>query len=899
MTFQFPDYISSPKFNDEVFDATGQVVSHWQTFGAHMAQLGPDGVKQIETDIRRILRENGVTYNVYDSLSNTAHAQQRLWALDAVPLIIPADDWQTIEAGVIQRAELLNLVLADLYGPQKLIKERLLPLDLLHLDPGFLRPCHDVTLPGSHQLIFYAADLARGPDNRMWVVGDRTQAPSGSGYALENRTIMSQVQSALFKKDAFQHSPDQVQTASSQGSRISRLAGYFRDMQSTLARLSPRYASSSHNNTQRVVVMTPGPHSETYFEHAYLASYLGYTLVQGDDLSVYNGAVNLKALGGLQPVDTILRRVDDTFCDPLELRSDSQLGVTGLLESVRRRQVSVVNPLGSGLLENLGIMPFLPGIAKQWLNEELILPMAATWWCGQPEELTYVLEHLDELIIKPVSGRFREPAILAERLSSKKRAELIARIRACPHRYVGQQRVGYSTAPTLINGEIKPRHTVLRTFVLARENDYTVMPGGLTRSAKAEDELSISTSDGGISKDTWVLTDEPQRHVSLWQLQAGHAVEAFHSSANLPSRAAENLFWVGRYTERVESSTRLLRTILDFFVGDSNLNNDSEYAALRQLLSTLTQVTMTYPGFIGEEEDEGEEALQTVLEDPLSEILAVTLDPEKIGGLHADLRAMINAANVVRDLWSLDTWRVLQELEESWSVLSKKFMGKKTDAQSTLPAKTNSEVGRQVGQELNRLITRLMALVGLHGDSMTHNAGWAMLDTGRRLERALRTASLIRSILVVENEPFVENLLLEAALKTTDNVITYRRRYRSHLQLQTVLDLLLLDDLSPRSLLWQLNELQRHLEQLPRSKLPYRLSDEEQILILAKTQLQLCNTQQLIQTDDESVIRGSLDALMADLTFNLSELSNVLTHSYFTHTQVRQQFGTAQVALLG
>ena len=848
------DYGTHSSAYDETRAHAAQLAPHWQDFDDHMARLGAVGVERLQLEVQRLLQENGVTYTVHGA----PDGHQRPWALDIVPLIFSAEEWRTIEAGVLQRAELLNIILTDLYGAQTLLKEGLLPLEVAYSDPAFLRPCHGFKLAGNHQLILYATDLARGPDRRMWVVGDRTQAPSGSGYALENRTIMSQAQRPLFREGAFR------------GGKVSRLSSYFRDLQTTLARLAPRLADAP-----RVVVMTPGPHNETYFEHAYLASYLGYTLVQGSDLSVHNGGVSLKTLSGLQPVDTIYRRVDDTFCDPLELRPESQLGVTGLVEAARRGQVAVVNPLGSGLLENPGIIPFLSGIARSRLGEELILPMAATWWCGQPRECSYVLENLGELIIKPISGPQRQAAIVGERLSAAERQQLAAQIRSQPYRYVGQQPVGYSTAPTFVSGKMAPRSTILRTFALAREHDYTVMPGGLTRSATVADDLAVSSSQGGISKDTWVLTRESQQHVSLWLRQPDQIVEAYHSAESLPSRAAENLFWVGRYLERADGSTRLLRTILDCFSTATNLDDRNESLALRQLLIGLTQVTNTYPGFVGEES----EARRA---HPTAELLSFILEPDRQGGLYADLCAMDAAAYAVRNLWSLDAWRVLQEIEAPWAQMAHQL-----DAAA--------QEGRlaDIRRELNRLITQLMALVGLYSDNMTHNAGWLMLEIGRRLERGLRTAALIRALLVVQQPSPVEHLLMEAALRTTDNIITYRRRYRSHLQLQTVLDLLLLDEANPRSLLWQLNSMHGHLAQLPRTKMPYRLSREEQTLLRARTRLQLCNTAELVGMQKETVLRQALDDLMADLATHLTELSTVLTESYFIHTQVQQQFGAA------
>ncbi|MEZ4658035.1 MAG: circularly permuted type 2 ATP-grasp protein [Caldilineaceae bacterium] len=831
---------------------SGEVHPHWRDFNAYLARLGARGAAQQQQDVRRLLQENGVTYNVHGA----PDGHQRPWPLDIVPLILAEDDWRTIEAGVTQRAELLNQIYADLYGPQTLIKKGLLPLELIYRDAGFLRPCHNALPPTDRPLIIYAADLARGPDRRLWVVGDRTQAPSGAGYALENRTIVAQLQSSLFRDN-----------------QIRRLAGFFRELQSTLARLSPQ-----HQEAPRVVVMTPGPHNETYFEHAYLAAYLGYTLVQGDDLSVHQGDVSLKALSGLQPVDVIMRRVDDTFCDPLELRADSWLGVAGLLEAVRRRRAAVVNPLGSGVLENPGLMPFLPNVARHLLGEELILPMAATWWCGQPKERDFVLANLEKLIIRRCGGGYWQP-ILGAQLSQKELAALRTQIQARPYDYVGQEQVAYSTAPALVNGRLEPRHTVLRTYAVARKDDYTVMPGGLTRTAPAPNELMVSTSAGGASKDTWILTAEPQHYISLWQNRADLSIEALHTTESLPSRAAENLFWVGRYAERAEATARLLRTIFDFFIGDEAPTHPVEQAVLQQLLIALTQVTMTYPGFV----DEGAKAR---LRRPYPELLAVTLDAQKMGALHADLKSMVNTAYAVRNLWSTDSWRVMQEVDRLWEELQQQMLGKRKRFDLSL-----------LRRELNQLITQMMALAGLNAESMTHNAGWRLLDAGRRLERAIRTIALIRAVLAVVHEPVVEQLLLEATLKTTENIITYRRRYRANLQVRTVLDLLMHDDRNPRSLIWQLNQLQEHLSHLPRARADYKLSAEEQIILQASTQLQLANSDQLTAQHEETVVRQQLEDLMADLSFQLSELSNVLTRTFFTHVQIPQQYGAARAEM--
>lgn len=830
---------------DELWLDADQVRPHWQPLLQALEKMGADELERCRQEAHRQLRENGVTYNVHSDSDNEA----RVWPLDVVPFIIDPQDWQVIEAGLKQRAELLNLVLADIYGPRNLIKSGLLPMELIYSHEGFLRECDGVQLPGKQQLIVYAADLARGPDRRMWVLGDRTQAPSGAGYALENRTVMNRVLSGLFKEN-----------------KISRLSHFFQELQAALADLA-----TGRTPSPRVVVLTPGPYNETYFEHTYLASYLGYPLVQGDDLTVRDGGVALKSLDGLQPVDVILRRVDDLFCDPLELREDSQLGVAGLLEATRRRNVAIANPLGSSVLENPGLMPFLPGLARTLLGEDLILPSAATWWCGQPKECEYVLSHLDELVIKRLTRLPYTRTLFGVQLSRKEKETLISQIKAQPHSYVGQEQVSFSTTPSLVNSHLEARHAVVRCFLVARKNNYTVMPGGLTRSAPRRGDYMVSNQTGGISKDTWVLTSEPQKHTSLW-IQPQRVERVFKASYHLPSRAAENLYWVGRYAERAEATARLLRVILNY-VNDSEPFGEAdevEAAALPFLLRALTQVTMTYPGFVGK----GSKAR---LANPIDELRSVTLDSQRVGSLLSNVRAMLQAAYTVRDLWSTDTWRVINDIETPWH-------GEQDVKKIELPAIQNN---------LNRLVTTLMAFAGLNSESMTHEAGWLLLDTGRRLERALLTISLIRATLGVKCQEPVSNMLLDAVLRTTENVITYRRRYRSYLQIQTVLDLLLLDPTNPRSLIYQLDRLQTHIEKMPRDKTIYRLGDEERLILEAATRLRLSDTTGLTQIDNGSFLHKNLDEFMSYLANLLSHLSNIITEHYFTHTRVPHQLLSA------
>src|SRR5271167_2168221 len=402
-------YPQTVELYDEMFAAPGVLRPQWDTFINALSTLGAEELAGRWQTARQRIRENGVTYNVYGDPLGIA----RPWNLDAIPLMILPTEWSRLEAGLIQRARLLNLILADLYGPQKLLHGGEIPPALVFANPGFWRPCHGIHVAGDTYLHLLAVDLARGPDGEWWVISDRTQAPSGAGYSLENRIVMAETFPDLFRE--FQ---------------VKRLASFFRSFREMLLRLSPR-----NRENPRVVLLTPGPFNETYFEHSYLARYLGFTLVQGGDLTVRDSRVFLKTLEGLKQVDVILRRVDDGFCDPIELRSDSYLGVSGLVEAVRAGNVAVANALGSGLIETSAFMPFLAGLCRRMLGEDLKLPTAATWWCGQPDALDYVRKSLGSLVIKPSFPALGIEPVFGGRLSADERSLLISRINESPHEF--------------------------------------------------------------------------------------------------------------------------------------------------------------------------------------------------------------------------------------------------------------------------------------------------------------------------------------------------------------------------------------------------------------------------------------------------------------------------------
>ena len=815
-----PVYQEPPTGYDEMSTGSGKVRGHWRYLVDALEAMGPAMLQQRQHETARILRSDGATYNVY----GVADGLNRPWQLDPLPLLVGSSEWAGIEAGLMQRAELLNLILEDLYGPRDLIRKGLIPPDLVFNDPGYLRPCMVSPPAKAPGLTLYAADLVRVADGQFRVLKDRTQAPSGMGYALENRTVMSRLLPSLFRE-----------------SHPHRLAPFFRRLRESLSELAP---AAGHSDP-RVVIMTPGPHNETYFEHLYLSNYLDYTLIEGANLLVREGRVWFKSVSGLEPVDVILRRVDDFYCDPLELRPDSLLGVPGLVEAVRRGRVAIANPLGAGILGNPALLPFL-----------LRLPSVATWWCGQPLELDYVLANLPNLVLRPVQRVSGNIPVFGNQLDAAGLSEWRDRLRAQPQLYVAQEQLTPATTPTLREGRIYPHQSILRTFVAAGQDSFMVMPGGLTRVGKQPEAHIVSGQTGAISKDTWVLASEPEQVITL--LPTGKA-SYLQMQETLPGAAAENLFWLARYAERAEDMIRLIRMIHNRRNETLQLADPVSQAVLEILLRGLTQMTMTFPGFTGEGATER-------LASPLPELIDLISNQQRVGTLAANLGAMLNAAYAVRDQVSSDTRRVLNDISDELTRLAQPGHSDLQSLQDTL----------------DRVVTTLMAIAGATGESMSRGLGWHFLVIGRRLERALLLIALLRAVLVTRTQPELEVLLLESVLAVAESHTLYRRRMRSQPQIEAALDLLLLDENNRRSLIYQLNSAQQHLARLPgQERRPYKR--EIRLLMEAATRLNLASAEELAEADNGQ--RTRLEGLLGDLAQSVSETSNALTHTYFTHAE--------------
>ncbi|UVK89001.1 circularly permuted type 2 ATP-grasp protein [Pseudomonas sp. B21-051] len=801
----------------ELLNDSGEVRPHWRRLFDQLQRSTPAQLVQRQALLARQIQENGVTYNVYADPKGA----DRPWELDLQPHVIAADEWQQLSAGIAQRARLLNAVLADLYGPQRLISEGLLPAELVFGHNNFLWPCQGIAPPENAFLHLYAVDLARTPDGRWWVTADRTQAPSGAGYALENRTIVSRAFPELYRDLKVQH-----------------LAGFFRTLQETLARQAP-----CADDAPLVVLLTPGRFNESYFEHLYLARQLGYPLVEGGDLTVRDATVYLKTLSGLRRVHAIMRRLDDDFCDPLELRTDSALGVPGLLEAVRQGRVLVANALGSGVLESPGLLGFLPKINQYLFGEELLLPSIATWWCGEAPVLAQALEKLPELLIKPAFPSQSFAPVFGRDLSEQQRQALAERMQARPYAYVAQELAQLSQAPIwqAEDGQLQPRAIGMRVYAVASGDGYRVLPGGLTRVAAEADAEVVSMQRGGASKDTWVLGERAPSG-EQWKTQRNVGVhDLVRRDPYLPSRVVENLFWFGRYCERCDDSARLLRIMLARYV-------DGDDPQALQAAVELGERLMLLP-----EEGELPERL-----------LAALLGEDWSFSLRSNLQRLQWAASQVRGKLSRENWQALVELQREAMELD-----------------TEEPDFGELLDFLNRLVMSLAALSGFALDDMTRDEGWRFLMIGRRIERLQFLSSSLAAFL--RGAGAFDQAGLEWLLELGNSSITYRSRYLAVAQLIPVLDLLLLDEQNPHAVLFQLKLVTRTLKRLNDDfGVPREAGLPQLVERLARFDLG-CLENPLF---GENSVRAALDGL-ADLLQEIAEasgqVSDRLALRHFAH----------------
>jgi uncharacterized circularly permuted ATP-grasp superfamily protein/uncharacterized alpha-E superfamily protein len=851
--FLLANYPAANGNYDEMLDSSNQPRAHWRTVLDHLATESSELMRQRVESVQRQVRENGVTYNVYDD----SKGAQRPWDLNVLPIVLPSDEWAGIDAAVVQRATLLNRVVCDVYGQQKLLADGLLPAALIHGHAGFLRPCHNIKLPGDIALHFYAVDLARAPDGKWWVVNDRTQAPSGAGYALENRLVISRVFPDLFRD-----------------MHIQRLAGFFSTMRDSLAHWGRQCAahtpgapgaSSDFNYTMPlrdgeqplIVLLTPGPYNETYHEQAFLARYLGVPLVEGSDLTVRNGMVWLKTLSGLQRVHVIMRRVDDDYCDPLELRADSALGVPGLIEAVRRGNVLVTNSLGSNLPESGALLGFLPAICEHLLGEPLKMPSVGTWWCGEPAALEEVIDRLDEFIIKPTFPQLRQFPVFGQDVQGVQREELIHRMRAHPQQYVAQEQVLLSQAPVWRSRPegLGASAIGLRVFACATPDGYVVMPGGLTRVATGQDARVITMQRGGSSKDTWVQAAGKVDAVTLLHRSIDSS-DLIREDTHLSSRMAENLYWFGRHIERCNNICRLMRAALDYMFTNPLDYRSSEWPAIQWLcayfhlipgdlaiqIKMQNQVQGQLPGL---------EHATIISDEQIESVLLQAIVSLDVPGLASQLQQLHQAASHLRERLSLDNWRTLNQMTQ------------RLEGAKDVPSPADALA------ILDDVTTSLMGMAGFAMDGMTRDKGWSFFSSGRRIERLQFLCMVLERALRMDGDSSLEWLL-----ELSDSIVTYRSRYMSQPEWLRVLDLLLLDDSNPRSVVFQLKGLLKYMKKLADS---YGSFGEEILLPL------LAELQGLSVTDLHCGC-GNLIDLIVRINRTSHALSEQIAVRFFSYT---------------
>jgi uncharacterized circularly permuted ATP-grasp superfamily protein/uncharacterized alpha-E superfamily protein len=825
-------YQPSPNAYDELTGGSGGVRPRWQPVLEAFAAMGGEATQAAQDKAQRLLEENDVTFTALGDRDAS-----RQWRLDLFPLLIGPEEWTAIERGVVQRTRLLNRLLGDLYGAQRVLKDRLLPPGLVYGNPHFLRPCTSIAVRDDLHLNFVAYDLARSAAGDWRVVSDRTQAPAGAGFALENRVVSSQCLPELFAER-----------------NVRRLASFFRAF-------SERFLSLSARDQPQAVFLSPGPSKQNYFEHAYLARYLGFTIAEGSDLTVRDDRVYLKTVEGLKPVDLIMRRINSELCDPLELRTDSLVGVPGLLQAARAGKVTIGNALGSGLVESDSFLSFLPALSRHFLDEELAMPSLPTWWCGQEHERRYVLEHLDELVVRRVSSSRSlfprgQEGLFKTGMPSEDRDRLIREIERNGYEFIGQEPLSLSLAPTWSGANaLRAAPVLLRVYVAATSKGYEVMPGGLARVADGTDPHAAWLELGDVSKDTWVLSDQPVEQFSLLaQRKASQRLS--RGGRDLPSRTADNLFWLGRYTERAEGAVRLLRSLVTRLGG--------EMGSTRTLVSPERVVSMLMAQkHLSTRRGrramlEGREAVQ-------EELWTILFDPECKDGLATVLGNVQRNAEAVRERLSYDTFRILRDLTDvqSWELSP----GLETDDALRL---------------LNRLIQYLAAFNGMVAENMTHGYGWRFLDMGRRLERTRAMIQMMQQLAVRgESEAGGElDLLLELA----DSTMTYRARYQAAPQLSSVLDLLLCDETNPRSAVYQIATLDEHIAHLPSGEEEGLLTADQRLVTRLLNELKLAEPLELGGGVIRFDTRIDLERLLRRIERDVHQLSDHIAERFFSHS---------------
>ena len=819
---------------DELLTANGDVRPHWRSLIAALGGLAePDRQARAQRMDRRV-RETGIAYDIF---SDPNRPSQK-WQLDLAPIVISSAEWKWLEASLVQRARLFDAMLNDIYGEQNLMREGLLPPELIFSDRAYLRPCQGV-LPNAGGLQFYAADIARDADGQWRVIDNHTETLAGVGYALANRVVHTHVAGDVFKH-----------------CNAVRLSSHFQNMQAALTQRSLR-------ENARIALLTPGPRHEDYFSHAYLARYLGYLLVEGSDLRIRGNQVYLKTLEGLKEIDLIVRCVDGKDTDPLELDPSGFDGPAGLVRVSRKLPHITLNAAGTAVVQNRGLGRYLPQIAQRLLGENLTLADAPRWWLGDAAARQHVAANLDHLVIRKAqegTGRPGQAALGQDprTLSAADRALVFGDIDLHGARLVAEEKIGFSVAPVLGRDGLTPKPFAVRIFVNRTAQGYHAMPGGLAMTVDPDRAVALTAPDGH-TRDVWVLSDADQGpHISLWRPTLETA-RVERSQRVIQSRVADDLFWLGRYSERADWTMRVLRSALRRIEEDNGPATGRRAArkCLEVLLAKNAPLDMT------ERRAPAGGGIEIQIETLCATLIS---NPKGYRTLERTFEGLYRVANLARDRLSLEAWQALS-----------KFRPGDTFVRTLATAQPLA-----VLDLLDEGLAALAAFNGLMHENMTRNFGWSFLDMGRRMERAYNLSEAIQALFIpVPPEPEEEQSSLLLLLELADSFITYRSRYRLDPILALVLDLLLLDEANPRSLAYQLAAISKHMETLPDAKQGVSLSEDRRLLLSALTSIRLADIESIAREPNGTALQRLMDE---QLTL-LPELSNALARHYFNLTQ--------------
>lgn len=794
----------------------------WQDVWQRIESLGQSELQKRTEYAAYLLDENDVTFG-----PSGQENQNRLWKLDLIPMIFSEADWKVIQDGIDQRARLYELILQDLFGPQELLKQRVLPPEIVFSHTGFMH-----VACGLHQnrksLTCYGVELARSHNGQFWVMADRSNAPAGMGFALENRIVTRRTLPQL-----------------SHDVHLRKLSPFFSSLQETLKAQSPR--KTEH---PRIVLLSGGPGSPFYFEDVYLARYLGFDLAQGSDLAVRDDQLFLKTLAGLIHVDVVLLRGSEREVDPVECGGGAPHGVPGLLQAIRAGNVVTANLPGSGIIEAPVFMAVLPQLCQHLLGEELKIPSIATWWCQNPDSRKYVLDNLDKLVIKPSFHASGGDEMIAAKLTKEERQDLQKRIQEKPYHYIGQELITRSASPVIgPDGQLESGHIALRTFAVATGDRYNVMPGGLVRVAKSSGPMELSIAGGETSKDLWILSSQPDKAVSLLPA-ANHNVELKRTTAKFPSRVADDLFWLGQSIDRSDLLGRLLRTLLVRIESPEDFNEQ-----IQLLLRVLIDVGGIESGFTADD-------LTSTLDHQQDSILAMISENSNHRGLFQTVSELFRLSSVVRDWISPETWH---QLHRSGSDFLEKLSQQKNDSLIT--------------ECLDRLILSIASSLGLIENGMIRGPAWRFLDLGRRIERGRTTAKLTHSLL-----DSLQTQSLKLLIEIFDCQMTYRARYLDDIQQNAVLDLCVTDITNPRSIIYQLEEIASHVDQLPHPVTEALRNEEKRLAMSAVHKVRMLTSEDLGASEPVK-----LGKVLKHVEKSLSDLANLLERKYLLHSGVPRQ----------